>query len=82
MLVIGVVKRKTIEEAARRRIEGITGKGPVWEKESKAADPAYKSEFGPVLADQNACGEEVERLSGYAALVAYASCMQGKRGSS
>jgi len=75
-----MVKRKTIEEAARRRVEGIRGKGPTWEKEAIAADPAYKSEFGPVLTDQNACGEEVEALSGYAALVAYASCMAKKRG--
>lgn len=73
-------KRKSIEEAKKRFEEGVTGKGAVWEKRAKAASTDYASEFGPVLSDQNACGEEVERLSGYAALVAYANCMQGKRG--
>jgi len=75
-----MVKRKTIEESKKRFEEGITGKGTLWEKRAKGASGTYASEFGPVLADQNACGEEVEPLAGYAALAAYANCMVGKRG--
>ena len=73
-------RRKTIEEAAQRRIEGIEGKGTVWEERSKAADSAYREAFGPILNKQNACALEVERkgLRGYDALVAYAQCMKTK----
>jgi len=67
--------KKTLEQAAARRIEGITGKGPVWEREAKKADAAYKTGFGPIFSCQVEASDAVlaEGLTGYAALTSYAS---------
>ena len=68
---------------ARQRFEsGVTGAGPKWEKNAKAAGPDFSSGFSEVLSDQNACSDQVlnEGLTGFPALVSYSSCIAEKRG--
>lgn len=75
-----MAKRKTISESRTRFEDGVAGKGPTWESHTTDAASDYETFFKPTLDVQNKCGAEVEKLSGYAALVAYASCMSKEMG--
>ena len=68
---------------ARTRFEsGISGAGPKWEKNAKAASADFSSGFSEILSDQNSCSDQVlgEGLTGYPALISYSACMADKRG--
>jgi len=73
-------KRSSVEEAAGRFSEGVSGKGSKWEERTAAASSDYSTGFAPYLSAQNSCGASVEKMGGYRALVAYASCMASKFG--
>ncbi len=74
--------KSTVDEAAQMRLSGVRGAGAKWESNASGqrATQRYTGSFGPVLAAQNQCSDEVLRsgAQGFAALAAYGGCMSGR----
>lgn len=77
-----MAKRASIEEAKTHFGTEVANPASAakWSERTSAAAEDYGTFFKPYLDAQNACGQSVEKLSRYEALLKYASCMKGKMG--
>jgi len=68
-------KGLSLAEVARRRLEGIRGKGPIWERRSAESNDLYIEHFEPFYIAQLEASLESIDAFGYDRLLKYAEAM-------